>query len=204
VIPWIYGLTLGFSLGGLPFAYWLYVAATGRDLRREGSGNPGATNLLRSAGWRFGLAAFVLDAGKGAVAVLAAARLAGPEAGAPAALGAALGHMYSPWLSGRGGKGVATAAGAFAALAPAATGLALAGFTIVLALSRFVSLAAVAAAAALPLIMLALGARGKGALVAAALAVLIAWRHRENFARMRAGTEPRVERLARGSTEGSR
>jgi acyl phosphate:glycerol-3-phosphate acyltransferase len=198
------GLAVGAAAGSIPFAWLLHRMATGRDLRTEGSGNPGATNLERSDGLVWGAAALALDAGKGATAVLIARRLAGDAACAPAALGAVLGHVFSPWLMGRGGKGVATAAGAFAVLAPPATAAALAVFALALAVTRFVSLGSVLGAAALPVAVSILGPDGRSAVVAAAIALLIAWRHRGNFARMRAGTEPRLRRQQPGGGGASR
>lgn len=198
------GLAIGFAAGSLPFAWLLHATATGRDLRREGSGNPGATNLWRGSGAMWAIAAFTLDAGKAAAAVLVATKLAGAGASVPAALGSVVGHVFSPWLSGRGGKGVATAAGAYVVLAPAATGVAVAVFAVALVATRYVSLASVLAAVTLPLAVVLAGPGGSSVGAAAAIAALIAWRHRENFARMRRHTEPRVPFAAtrgRGASE---
>lgn len=186
------GLAVGAAVGSIPFAWLLHRIATGRDLRGEGSGNPGATNLKRADGVAWGAAALALDAGKGAVAVLLAGLLAGEVACVPAALGAVLGHVFTPWLRGRGGKGVATAAGAYAVLAPIATAAALAVFALVVTLTRFVSLGSVLGVVALPIAIALLGPGGREAGAATAIGLLIAWRHRGNFARMRAGTEPRL------------
>jgi glycerol-3-phosphate acyltransferase PlsY len=196
------GLVIGAAIGSIPFAWFLHLVATGRDLRVEGSGNPGATNLARTVGAAWGATALALDAGKGAAAVLVALRFAGDAAGVPAALGAVLGHVLTPWLSGRGGKGVATAAGAYAVLAPAATGAAIVVFALAVALTRFVSVGSVLGAAALPFAIVIVGPGGRAAFAAAAIAVVIAWRHRGNFERMRAGTEPRLLRrtVGRGGT----
>jgi glycerol-3-phosphate acyltransferase PlsY len=186
------GLAIGVALGAIPFAWLLHRLMGGRDLRAEGSGNPGATNLSRAHGIGWGIAAALLDAAKGAAAVLAASRFAGADAMLPAGAGAVLGHIFTPWLSGRGGKGIATTAGAFAILAPAAAAAATAVFAVLLAVTRVVSVASVAAAVALPAAMLLVGPKGRTCAAAAAIAVLIAWRHRANFARMRAGTEPKL------------
>ena len=191
-----FGFALGAAIGSIPFAFWLHLVATGRDLRVEGSGNPGATNLARAAGMIWGAAALALDAGKGAAAVLVAARYAGDAASVPAALGAVLGHVFTPWLLGRGGKGVATAAGAYAVIAPAATGAAVLVFALVASVTGLVSLGSVLAAAALPIAVFFVGPGGRTTIAAAAIALVIAWRHRANFARMRAGTEPRLRRRA--------
>jgi glycerol-3-phosphate acyltransferase PlsY len=192
MIAWLAAAAIGFAAGSVPFAWLVHRAATGRDLRLEGSGNPGATNVERSAGRTWGIAALGLDAGKGAAGVLVARWLVGVGAGLPAAAGAVVGHVFSPWLAGKGGKGVAAAAGAFAVVAPAATALACAVFAIVVARTRYVAAGSAAAAVALPAAVLLIGPGRREAAVAAAVAALIAWRHRENFARMRAGTEPRV------------
>jgi glycerol-3-phosphate acyltransferase PlsY len=200
----IVGVALGAAIGSIPFAWLLHRVATGRDLRDEGSGNPGATNLERTAGPGWGAAALALDAGKGALAVLIASRSAGAAAAVPAALGAVAGHAFSPWLAGRGGKGVATACGAYAVLAPAAVAVAIGVFVATVAATRFVSLGSVLAAAALPFAVWILGPGGRAALAAAAIGLLIAWRHRANFARMRAGNEPRAFRRASGRGDAAR
>jgi glycerol-3-phosphate acyltransferase PlsY len=194
VLSAAFGFALGVIAGSIPFAWLLHRLATGRDLRSEGSGNPGATNLLRAAGRFWGAAGFALDAGKGAAAVLLAALLSGDRAKAAAALGAVVGHVFTPWLSGRGGKGVAPAAGAYAVLAPAATAAALGVFAAVVAITGWISAGSVAGAAALPIAVLFFGPGGGALPAAIAIAALVAWRHRANFARMRSGAEPRVGR----------
>ena len=198
------GLLAGVAIGSIPFSWVLHRIATGRNLLGEGSGNPGAMNVQRLDGMAWGASALALDAGKGALAVLAAARLLGETACVPAALGAVLGHGFTPWLRGRGGKGVATAAGAYAVLAPAATGVAFFVFALVVAVTRFVSLGSVLGAATLPIAVSLLSPGGRATIAAAAIAGLVAWRHRGNFARMRAGTEPRLGRRAPGHRGASR
>jgi len=188
----VIGLAIGLAAGSIPFAWLVYRAATGRDLRGEGSGNPGATNVQRAAGWAWGAAALALDAGKGAVAVALAARFAGEAAALPAAVFAVAGHMFTPWLSGRGGKGVATAAGAFAVLAPVPAAVSLGVFAAVVFATGYVSLASVLAVLILPWALASIAPGGGRAPAALAIALAIAWRHRENFERMRAGTEPRA------------
>ncbi len=194
----VIGFAIGAAAGSVPFAWILHRVTTGRDLRGEGSGNPGATNLERADGPWWGALALALDAGKGALAVLLSARVIGEAACVPAAIGAVCGHVFSPWLLGRGGKGVAPAAGAYAVLAPIATAASFSVFVVVVAATRLVSLGSMLAAAALPVAVLLSGLGGRSAAGAAAIGMLIAWRHRENFARMRAGTEPRFGRRAPG------
>ena len=196
------GLLCGAIAGSIPFAWLVHRFATGRDLRKEGSGNPGASNVDRTAGRGWGVLALALEIGKGAAGVAIATRLRGDGAAVPAAIGAVVGHVYSPWLRGRGGRGVAAAAGAFGALTPWGALGAAAVFVVVVAWTRWISLGSVAAAAALPVAALVAGAGGRVAIAAASIAALIAWRHRENFERMRAGTEPRIGN--RGSAGGGR
>jgi acyl phosphate:glycerol-3-phosphate acyltransferase len=191
------GIVLGVVLGGIPFAWIVHRLVTGRDLRREGSGNPGAANVQRSAGTAWGLLAFALDAGKGAGAVAVASAVLGARAAVAAGASAVLAHIFSPWLAGRGGRGVATAAGAYALLAPPAAACALATFAAALVVTRLVALASILGALVLPVAAWATGQRGEVTLTAAGVALLIAWRHRENFARMRRGEEPRVSWGAR-------
>jgi len=205
-------LLLGaFLLGSIPFGFLLYRLATGGDIRRIGSGNIGATNVLRSGGRRLGALTLALDAGKGALAVAAALYWAPPVA--PwAALVVIVGHMYSPWLSFHGGKGVATALGAFAVLTPWALLAAAVVFALVFAGWRYVSLASIAACVTLPLVVLipALGPPGGHATpalqasgeVAVAAALLIIARHRANLARLWRGTESGWGRAPGGNSRG--
>ena len=198
------GLAIGLAIGIVPLAWLAHRAATGRDLRHLGSGNPGATNALRVEGKAWGAVLLVLDAGRGALAVVVAARWAGAAAGVFAAVGAVLGHVFTPWLKGRGGKGVAIAAGAFAVVAPAATAAALCVFALVVAVTGFVSLGSTIGAVTLPFAISVLGPQGQATMAAAAIAALLAWRHRGNFARMRAGTEPSLRRRSPGRRGASR
>lgn len=182
-----------YLLGAIPFGLLIGLLA-GVDARRTGSGNTGATNILRSAGKGPALATLLLDAGKGAVPVLLAGRFAPGEAWAVAAGGAAiLGHNYSPFLGFRGGKGVATSAGALFALSPAAAALALAAWIVVYLARRTVSLASICAAASLPFLLALF--HGMDSLlpyfgILVALVVIVA--HRDNIRRILAGREPRT------------
>lgn len=198
----LYGGLLGAALGSIPFAWVVHRAVTGRDLRAEGSGNPGAANVQRTAGTGWGLLALALDAGKAALAVGLSSRAWGASAALAAAAASVAAHIASPWLAGRGGKGVAPAAGAFAVATPAATSVACLVFAVVVLATRWVSLASVSAAIVLPLAAALTGAPRALVLTAAAVAVAIAWRHRENFARMRRGTEPRAGRGSRPGGSG--
>jgi glycerol-3-phosphate acyltransferase PlsY len=186
------GAGIGFAAGSVPFAWIVHRIRTGGDLRATGSGNPGATNVYRTSGLLWGAIALGLDAGKGAAAVGLGGLAAGDIGGMAAAVGVVCGHVASPWLDFRGGKGVAPAAGAFAVLAPLATLAAAGVFVTGVAVSGWVSLGSVLAAAALPPLILALGPARPSAVAATIVAVIVAWRHRENFARMRDGTEPRA------------
>jgi len=184
-----------YLLGAIPFSYLVARRFGVADVRQVGSGNVGATNVMRSAGKTAGLIAFVLDASKGAVAALLAGRLAGPGwLPAVAALLAVLGHMYPVWLGFRGGKGVATGAGAFLPLVPQATLGALIVFVLALALLRYVSLASILSALSLALLAWVLHAAPATAWCATLCAALIVAKHHSNVARIWNGTENRLGR----------
>lgn len=188
----VFAIALGYVAGSIPFAY-LLTRRRGIDLRRVGSGNVGAANALRATGVGTAVLAMCLDGLKGAVAVVIAQRLAGGVGTAVAAgLASVIGHIYPVWLGFRGGKGVATAAGVFAVLAPMA--LAAAGVVFVLAVSitRYISVGSLLGTAALAAATAISGAHLSVLIGALATAVLIVQRHRGNLARLRAGTERRV------------
>ena len=189
---WMF-LAAAYLAGAIPFAYLVARRLGGIDVRRAGSGNVGATNVLRAAGAPLAGLVLGLDAGKGAAAVLAASGF-GVGEGGQAAVGAAVvvGHVWPVWLRFRGGKGVAAAGGVFAVLAPVATALAGAVFVLVVATSRYVSLGSMIAAAVLPLLALAVGAPPATVGAAVGVGVLIVARHRENLTRLRSGTEWRL------------
>lgn len=189
------GLVLVFAylLGTIPFALGVARRLHGTDIRRAGSGNPGAANVLRTTRPALGLTVLILDVGKGAAAVSLAWRLAGSEPVAATAAGVAvIGHMFPVWLRFRGGKGVATAAGAFAVLAPGALTIAMAAFAALVWKTRYVSLGSLAAAILLPALVMGLGGPPATARVALIVAALVVARHRSNMARLWAGTERRV------------
>ncbi len=187
-------LALAYLVGSLPFSFLVARAFGVEDVRRVGSGNVGATNVLRSAGKAAGLLALLLDAGKGAAASLAALRLSPSDASLPAlaALAAVVGHMYPVWLRFQGGKGVATGLGGFAPLAPVAALAAVAAFAAVAWASRYVSLGSVAGALTLAALAWLLGAPPSVAGSAAFTAGLVLFRHRSNLRRILGGTERRA------------
>jgi glycerol-3-phosphate acyltransferase PlsY len=161
------------------------------DLRKIGSGNIGATNVLRTGSKKAAALTLLLDGGKGAVAVLLARAMAGEDAAQIAGLAAMLGHCYPVWLRFKGGKGVATYIGLVLALAWP-VGLAVcATWLVAAAASRTSSLAALAAAALSTFWMVLLG-HGHALVLGALLTLLIFWRHRANITRLRAGTEPKI------------
>jgi len=190
----IVGLAAAYLLGSLPFSFLVARAFGVRDVRRVGSGNVGATNVLRNAGKLAGLLAFLLDAGKGAVAVLLVSRFAPGDAALPAlaAMAAVVGHMYPVWLRFQGGKGAATGLGAFVPLAPLAALAAFGAFVVVLALTRFASLGSIAGALTLALFACVLGPQGLVGAAAVLTAAFVVWRHRSNLGRILGGTERRV------------
>lgn len=186
-------IVAAYLIGSIPFALILARRWGAIDLRQTGSGNLGAANVMRASGITAGAVVAALDVAKGAASVWLAGRLSGePAAPAVAGLAAIIGHIYPVWLRFRGGKGVATACGAFAVLAPAAAMPALAVFVAVVWLTKYVSLGSMLASVALPPLAYALGSSGSVVAVAAAAAAIIVFRHRSNLARLRAHTERRL------------
>ncbi|MBW8268113.1 glycerol-3-phosphate 1-O-acyltransferase PlsY [Caldovatus aquaticus] len=190
-LPLVLALALGYALGSIPWGLVLTAAAGLGDIRRIGSGNIGATNVLRTGRKGLAAATLALDALKGAAAVWVAWRLWGRDAGLLAGAGAMLGHAFPVWLRFRGGKGVATA---FGVLLTAAWWLGLAAAAVWLAVAfvtRISSAGALAAAAAAPAVALAFG-DARLALMALALALFVTYRHAANIRRLLDGTEPRI------------
>jgi len=183
-----------YLLGSLPFSFLVARLFGVEDVRAVGSGNVGATNVMRSAGKVAGVIAFVLDAAKGAMAALGAQRLLGPAHPLVPVAGAlaVLGHMYPVWLGFRGGKGVATGAGVFLPLAPLATAAGVLSFVLTLAVSRYVSAASLVGAFVLAAATFLIGASPATCWTAVAVGVLVTWKHRANLDRLFAGTESRV------------
>lgn len=186
----------GYLLGSVSFALWLVRWRTGSDIRKEGSGNAGATNVLRAHGKGLAVAVALLDVAKGTAAVLLVRLVtADPRYAAAAALAAVLGHVFPLYSGFHGGKGVATAVGAFLALAPLATAVCLAVFVAVVAATRYVSLGSMIAIVLLPP---AAGLLSHSPLAvvaaAAATAVLIVFKHIENLKRLTRGEERKLGR----------
>jgi glycerol-3-phosphate acyltransferase PlsY len=194
---------LAYLLGSIPFGYILVRVFRRQDIRSVGSGNIGATNVIRSGAKGLGAATFVLDVLKGSTAVWLGALLASSlaptfdprNAQAVAALFAVIGNMFPVWLRFKGGKGVSTGFGVFLVSAPWAALAAIALFLIVLAISRIVALGSIVAAASFPFFAWTLGSGDRSPLCVAvqfAVALLIVLRHRQNIRRMLAGTESRI------------
>ena len=196
-----------YLLGSIPFGY-LAGKIAGIDIRRVGSGNVGATNVVRVLGKRYGYPVFALDFLKGFGAVKIAMLIAlgsPPQYNSPAifgivgAISSVCGHSLSPWLGFNGGKGVATSAGAFFALMPLASFVSGAIWIIVFWLTRYVSVASITTAVVLPIIILVISwykpstemAIFYGSLCVGAVVI---WRHRSNVSRLMRGTEPRFTR----------
>ena len=220
---WLALAIAAFLCGSIPFGI-LVARLKGVDLRKVGSGNMGATNVGRALGRKWGILVYVLDAAKGAAPVLWAGHQAGalglqPESIAAGdlwrwmgiAVCAVLGHMFSPWVGFRGGKGVATGSGALLAVYPVLTGPVLVAIGLwgcVLASTRIMSIASMVAAVSIPLTVVAFALLRTGdgtpdgnmplqhampaVIVTAGVALLVVWAHRANIARLRAGTESRL------------
>ncbi len=196
-----------YLLGSIPFGY-LVGKIGGVDIRKVGSGNIGATNVVRVLGKRYGYPVFVLDFLKGFGAVkisMSIATDAWPEWGSPeifgvlAAVASVIGHSFPLWLKFRGGKGVATSAGALFGLVPLATLIAAVIWLLVFWFTRYVSLASLITVVALPLVILIMTRLNQiqgNALFYSSLgiAAVVIWRHRSNFSRLMRGSEPRFTR----------
>jgi glycerol-3-phosphate acyltransferase PlsY len=181
---------LGYLLGSIPFGLLLTRAAGLGDIRRVGSGNIGATNVLRTGKRGLAAATLLLDGVKGAVAVLIALSLGGRDAALWAGFGAVVGHLFPVWLGFRGGKGVATGLGVLIAAAWPVGLIAGAAWLVAAFASRISSAGALAAFALAPVAAIALAYR-EVALLALAVAVLVFIRHEANIRRLLNGTEPR-------------
>ena len=188
----IVAIVFGYLVGSIPFAL-LLTRRQGIELRNVGSRNPGAANVLRSAGIGRAVAVLLLDAAKGTVAVGAARVMSDDVAVATGAgLAAIVGHIYPVWCGFRGGKGVAASAGVFAVLAPLATVIAILVFVATIATTRFISAGSIAGALVLP-VAAAVGNLPNPVVAGTLLAaVIVLVRHRDNVSRLMAGTERRI------------
>jgi glycerol-3-phosphate acyltransferase PlsY len=202
--PPLLALVIGYLLGSIPFGVLLTRASGAGDLRQIGSGNIGATNVLRTGRKDLALATLLLDSLKAGLAALAFTLVAGREAGFIAGAAAFVGHCYPVWLNFKGGKGIATSAGVLIALMPFAVILLIAVFLAVFLITRYVSVASVVSSAALPMLTL-WGSWHHGRLqdgtwnkplfvFSVIIAVLAIWKHRSNLKRLLEGTEHRFER----------
>jgi len=184
---------IGYAIGSVPFSYLVARLFGVKDVRTVGSGNVGATNVMRSAGKVPGVIALVLDGLKGAATVLIARGSGASERDVCiAGLCAVIGHLFPIWLGFRGGKGVATGAGLFIPLAPAALGAAVVVFVLTLGILRFVSLASILASLALPVAAYLSGSGVTIATTALIAALMVVAKHHSNIGRLLRGVEPRL------------
>ena len=185
-------LVVAYLVGSLPFGLWL-ARREGVDLRATGSGNIGATNVLRTMGRLLAAVVLALDSSKGVLAVWLAQLLSGEtDVMVGCAVAVVIGHIWPIWADFRGGKGVATAAGAWVLLAPVAVVWSAVVFGSMVATTRYVSVGSVAAALMVPLVTILLDGNPSTSTGAVVLAALIVWRHRSNLLRLVHGTEPRI------------
>ena len=191
-------IVAAYLVGGIPFGY-LVGRMRGVDVRTVGSKNIGATNVFRTVGKKWGFVAFFLDVAKGLLPTLAA-KTWGTEAWLPLAVGVAcvVGHMLTPYMKFKGGKGVATAFGMLIGLAPALVGVAFVVFIVAFALSNYISLGSCSAAAFLAVAVWfpILGTRGHADLpqciLVTAISLFVIWKHRANIKRLATGTENKI------------
>ncbi|UXX81616.1 glycerol-3-phosphate 1-O-acyltransferase PlsY [Roseovarius pelagicus] len=182
---------IGYLIGSVPFGMVIARVMGLGNLRDIGSGNIGATNVLRTGSKKAALATLILDGGKGAVAVLLARWLAGEDAAQLSGLMAFLGHCFPVWLGFKGGKGVATFLGLLLALAFPVGAACCATWLVMAIVTRMSSFAAIAAAATSTIWMLFLGF-GHMVIMGGILTLIVFIRHKENIRRIRAGTEPKI------------
>jgi glycerol-3-phosphate acyltransferase PlsY len=207
VVPYVSAALISYLIGSIPAGY-LVGRLVGVDIRRMGSGNIGATNVLRVLGKPYGYAVFLFDFLKGVTAVQLSIWLVhrahsdsetGELVGIMAGILCVIGHTYPVWLRFRGGKGVATSAGVLFGLMPIAALLVMIVWFVIFQITKYVSVASIGAAVALPLttlLMVCLKQTHEMALVyfSICLMVVIIWRHRSNLARLRQGTEQSFKR----------
>lgn len=188
----LFAVALGYLLGSIPFGLLLTRLAGKGDIRDIGSGNIGATNVLRTGSKLLAATTLILDCLKATAAILLARRLFGDDSAPIAAAGALIGHLYPVWLGFRGGKGVATFLGILIPLLPIAAAIYAAIWILLLLTLRISSVAGMAAAVSAPIVAAVLHSSLTPMLLG--FAVLVLWKHRENILRLRRGTEPRIGR----------
>ena len=186
----LFALAIGYLLGSIPFGLVLTRLAGKGDIREIGSGNIGATNVLRTGSKFLAVLTMILDCLKATAAILIARHFFGDESAPFAAVGALVGHLYPVWLKFRGGKGAATLFGILIALLPIAAAAYAAIWIIMLLTFRISSVAGMSAALSAPLVALVLHSTLFPMLLG--FAVLVLWKHRENILRLARGTEPRI------------
>jgi len=186
----LFALALGYLLGSIPFGLVLTRLAGKGDIRNIGSGNIGATNVLRTGSKMLAALTLILDCLKATAAILIAKRLFGDESGIFAAAGALIGHLYPVWLKFRGGKGAATFLGILIPLLPIAAGVYAAIWLLLLLTFRISSVGGMAAAISAPISAVILHSSLFPMLLG--FAVLVLWKHRENIVRLARGVEPRI------------
>jgi len=189
----ILALLFGYLLGSIPFGLVLTRMAGKGDLRKIGSGNIGATNVLRTGSKPLAALTLILDCLKATAAVVLAQRLIGMETGAAAGAGAFVGHLYPVWLKFRGGKGVATLLGVLIPLLPIVAIVYVVVWILLLLTLRISSVAGMAAAVSAPVMAAILNDQTLFPMLLG-FALLVLWKHRENILRLKAGTEPRIGR----------
>ncbi len=191
-------ILIGGFLGAIPFGVLITRLFGAEDPRESGSGNIGATNVLRTSGWKSGVLTLLLDVFKGVAAILfaryVASLVSAPALEPVAALAAVLGHMYSPFTGFRGGKGVATGLGVFALLTPGPTALATLVFISVVAATRYVSLGSMLAAATVPLAGFWLNYSTVVYALSGLISLFVIWKHQDNIGRLMRGEENRIGR----------
>jgi glycerol-3-phosphate acyltransferase PlsY len=193
--PWLISIPLAYLLGSIPFGYLLVRLFLHKDIRATGSGNIGATNVVRSGAKGLGIATLLLDMAKAYVAVKIAQHLApgNYDLAVVAAVAAILGHVFPIWLGFRGGKGVASALGVFLALTPISAACTFAVFLVIVLITRYVSLASIVGSAAFPLFGFHFVPFRTPIVIAGFLFIplLIIVKHQQNIRRLLAGTESR-------------
>ena len=185
-------LVAAYLIGAIPFGFLLVKWKTGADIRAAGSGNIGATNVLRTTGWMTGVATLILDIAKGYLAVWLTGRLTNGDQNwmAAAALAVMAGHAFPVFLGGKGGKAVASFVGAYLCLTPLPLAATLVVFIVIVAWTRHISLGSIVAAAAFPLAVWLISHPPLAVVVAAIISgAFIIYRHKENIVRLRAGNE---------------